>query len=206
MDDKMKHIRKECKTSSIFLGIVIAIMAVFLTAYIVDLFSSATKSKESYNTKYTDEDTFGNKQYYLYVDGVQKEPVDINEYGRLDENGDTNYKYCYLIECVTYIVSIILVMGIFITLLIMLHDVTKVGKPFNMKNVRLMQLISILVMIFAVTPGMVKLTFTFILFLNAEWRISGTHLFILLFGFAIGVIAEMFKYGYKLQDDMDLIA
>lgn len=205
MDDKIKHIRKECKTSSIFLGIVIAIMAVLLVANIVDLFSSATKSKASYNVKYA-EDTFGNKQYDLYIDGVQKGPVDINAYGRLDENGDTNYKYCYLIDCVTYIVSMILVMGIFITLFIMLHDVTKAGKPFNMKNVRLMQLISILVMIFAVTPGMVKLTFTFILFLNAEWRISGTHLFIMLFGFAFGVIAEIFKYGYKLQDDMDSIA
>ncbi|MDE6314681.1 MAG: hypothetical protein K2M46_13880 [Lachnospiraceae bacterium] len=115
-----------------------------------------------------------------------------------------SYQYTkgHFSECITngvngIIVSVImgLVAAIFVELRIK-------GKPFSKSIIWLLRIIAVILIFGAYVPDIIASIIT-----NSEITILSTeHLLVVILGVTIGMLSEIFVYGYQLQEDMDSIA
>ena len=85
-------------------------------------------------------------------------------------------------------------------------DLRKNGKPFSKAIILKMRILSVLIMIGAFLPNIFAGLSTLS---NGNTMVIGLNpktLLIAMLGVIIGILSEVFVYGYELQDDMDLIA
>ena len=173
-----------------------------------DFVKALIAKSDSYEIRYElamDTVTNGQQVYKLYKNGEYMADVDPNQYERLDDNGNMDVRYCVLMEeakRLTY--SIILGAMMFVVMMIVIS--TGQGSPFTHENAKRIRLIGALQFALAIAPGLVPFLMSFFKFEYAYMPLTLNGFYMLVIGFAIMVIAQVFDYGVKLQEDVDSIA
>ena len=164
-------------------------------------------SGSSFEVKLVPTDTVNNtNNYYLYINGEQYYPVDYNNYGRLDDTGNTNVKVNIIMDNVNGIVKSILIEIIFILLYIMLSRVKRGLTPFSMKNVWILRYVAMSSFLLALFPVVVEMVGSIIMFQYITIGYSSLNFYIISIGVVFGIISEIFKYGCEIQEDINQIA
>lgn len=202
-EEGSKEYRSMIRWCSTFATIIVCILLLMSKDFFTDLLSD----KHSYEVKLVKEETLGNGQdaYRLFKDGYEIRDVDYNEYFSLDDNGNTDFKYCALVNDAGNL-TFSIILGIMLILVIMIISSTAKGTPFTNENVKRIRAISILQLLLGILPGIVKLLMRFFKFsyYSGHFEIGSMYMFII--AFIIGMIAMVFNYGVKLQEDSDSIA
>ena len=99
----------------------------------------------------------------------------------------------------------------YLIIVLILLEVYKKGSPFTKMVIRSLRFLSIWVVITSVLPKPLtniihEVRSGSITVLTLEEFCTGVNLVILVLGVVIGIISEIFVYGYELQQDNDLIA
>ena len=149
--------------------------------------------------------TNGQQIYSLFKDGIEKYDVDINTYMLLDDNGNTDLKYCVLMEESSRLAYCLILCGMMIVVIDLVKNAAA-GSPFTHKNANRIRLIGGLQFALAIVPGLVIFLMKFFRFQYSSLRIEVTSFFMFAVGFAIMTLAQVFDYGVKLQEDVDSIA
>ena len=172
-----------------------------------DLIEDIRTDGSAYELRYENDDTFNTagKLYRLYIDGEYRADVDQNKYCLTDESGNTDYKYCTLIEDASRL-TYTFILSAMIYIILMIAKDSMEGTPFNRKNIRLVKVISILQLMLAIVPGIVRMVLSFIRFnyYSSTFEIDSFYLFVI--AFVISMIAHIFEKGLTLQEDVDSIA
>lgn len=120
---------------------------------------------------------------------------------------------CYFLSCKeTYLDTLSGAAGAFticlsfVIISLILVEIKKTGKPFTKSIIWKLRILAIWIMFGAFLPDLTTLTAEFILRNTFEIIINTKNLFTCLLGVVIGILSEIFVYGYELQDDVDLIA
>lgn len=207
MNVNMKVLQKKIKVDNIILWGFCILCGLVILFHINQINQYSRMNNSSFEVKLGPTDTKNNTyNYYLYIDGKQYYPVDYNDYGRLDENGKTNVKANIILDHLNGIVKSILIEIIFIFLYGMLSEVRNGITPFSMRNVLRLRIIAVLSFFVALLPVAVNIIFSIIVFQFVAFEFSSLNFYIISIGVVFGIISEIFKYGYVLQEDMDQIA
>lgn len=173
-----------------------------------DFIEAVFAKSDSYEIRYElamDTVTNGQQVYKLYKNGEYMSDINPNQYERLDENGNMDIRYCVLMEEAKKL-SYSLILGAMMLVVILIANSTGQGTPFTHENAKRIRLIGMLQFALAIVPGLVSFFMSFFKFeyAYAPLTLNGFYMFII--GFAIMVLAQVFDYGVKLQEDMDSIA
>ena len=204
MDKKMlKERRKKVRFMQAVAFFLVMIMLFSVEDFVTDLMSK----NESFEIRYEMPlgVTNGQHVYELFRDGEHVCDVDVNEFNLLDENGDTDIRYCLLIEDVRNLCYVIILSIMMIVVIIIVND-TIAGSPFTRKNVKRIRWIGVLQIAIAIVPGLVTLLMKFFKFEYANIQFRWSNFFMFIIAFAIMSLAQVFDYGVKLQEDVDSIA
>lgn len=169
-----------------------------------DLVDIATEDKG--NSKEEKNETNNQQKLYcLYINDIYCKDVDINNYSYVDSNGNTDYKYCALTEDANNLTCTLLLMAM-ITLIILIAKDSFEKTPFTHANVNRIKAIAILQLLFAALPGMVTFVMTMARFLNCHGTFNIRWFYPFIISVITALIANVFQYGVKLQEDSDSIA
>lgn len=149
--------------------------------------------------------TNGQHVYELFRNGEHVRDVDINEFNLLDENGNTDVKYCLLIQDVRNLSYVIILTVMLIVVIVIVNDSID-NAPFSRQNAKRIRLIGVLQFANAIVPGLVSFTMKFFKFEYASIDFQWTHFYMFIIAFAIMSLAQVFDYGVRLQEDVDSIA
>lgn len=216
----MKKTDKQKDTKRLLSLMIIPYMLVMITFfYGFDLIKDLTADKNSYEIRYqedviySDADggeekmdfTGGQKIYMLYRDGEYQYDVDINEFDMLDDDGNTDYRYCAIIREVRSF-SYTVILFAMITVIVFIVRSIKDGTPFTKANAKRIKALGILQFCLAVLPGLVEFLMKFFRFSHIRSTFGIEALYMFIIAFVIMFIGQVFDYGVKLQEDNDLIA
>ena len=95
--------------------------------------------------------------------------------------------------------------GLIIVSLIMI-EISKKGKPFSKSIIMKLRVLAVWVMLGVFLPNMVTFIVELVKMQESEFSLGGRDVFVGILGVTIGIISEIFYYGYELQEDMDSIA
>lgn len=198
---------KKVKINKMGIMTIIMVWAIVFVSLIKvsDYVKLLSSKSSSYQIKYEKEETLENDQkvYRLYKDDIEYGDVDINKYSLVDDKGNTDYKYCYLMDITEETVGILFIAIIYILVILMVRNSN--NGPFNKKNCNYLRIISIMMLCFAVVPGMVRFVMSIVRFSYVSGSFDIKLMYMLLVSCAIAVIAQVFDYGVKLQEDSDSI-
>jgi len=207
MNANMKLLQKKLKVDTIILCIICILFAMLIFSNIGTIMKYSQMSSSSFEVKLGPNDMAHNtNNYYLYIDGVQTDTVDYNNYSRLDDRGNTNVKANIIMDHVNEIVKSILIEIIFIFLYIMLSRVKKGLTPFSVNNVTILRIVAFLSFFLALLPVFIDMYSSMFIFQYASGRYSSLNFYIIAIGVVFGIISEIFKYGCELQKDINEIA
>ena len=99
--------------------------------------------------------------------------------------------------------------GVTLILFLMLLEVHKNGKPFSKRIINELSVLAVFVIIGGIIPNALTTVIhneIYRLDSQIEMVLCAKNVIISLIGVVIGIVSEIFIYGYELQDDMDLIA
>lgn len=89
-------------------------------------------------------------------------------------------------------------------------DVKKIGTPFAKPVIKKLQIMAWIIMVAAFAPDLitqfVQMAAGFSVRIIFEITIGSKSIFIMWLGVIVGITSEIFKYGVKLQEDVDSIA
>ena len=171
-----------------------------------DFFKDMFTRASQYEIRYEQEDTMNNGQklYRLYINGEYAEDVDYNTYSLLDEDGNMDIKFCHMVNSGKRLFNAIL-LGVMILIGLKIAKSSVEGTPFTKENVKRICTIACLQLVVAFVPG-------FLAFVMKAFRFSYAHgtfdiegLYMFVIAFVIAMIAHVFNYGVKLQEDSDSI-
>ena len=182
-------------------ALMLAIM-VFFSLY--SLIIDAMTDSSAYEVRFENDETFATqgKLYRLYVAGEEYCSIDYNKYSLTDDNGNTDYKYCTLIEDASRLTyTVILCAMLYIVIVIAKKSVD--STPFTKENINRVKLISLLQLLLAVLPGTVRVIMSFIRFnyYSSTFDITSWYLFAI--SAVIALIAFIFQKGLDLQEDVN---
>ena len=149
--------------------------------------------------------TNGQHVYELYRNGEHVRDVDINEFNLLDSDGNTDYRYCLLIEDAKNLSYVIILSLMMVVVIVIVND-TIGGSPFTHQNANRIRLIGALQFALAIVPGLVSFLMKFFKFEYANLSLQWNGFYMFIIGFAIMTLAQVFDYGVRLQEDVDSIA
>jgi len=183
------------------------LLTILLLFAVQDFIVTAVSDSGNYEVRHELEDTLDNGQmvYRLYKDGEYMGDVDYNKYYLLDSEGNTDFRYCTLIDDAGNL-SYAVILGVMLMLVIKIIDSTQRGTPFTKVNVKCIRAISLLQLALALVPGTVKMIMTLVRFDYASTTFSIGSFYMFIIAFVIAMIAQVFDYGVKLQEDSDSIA
>lgn len=200
------------KAESSYKGLMIGKFFAYFFALLVlfcgiDFVKAAISKNNSYDIQYEQEETVGNGQmvYRLYIDGELYGDADYELYSLLDENGSVDYRWCFLIERAKGL-SYAVILTFMLLFVIMIITSTKSRTPFTPQNVKRIRIIGFLQFALAFVPGYVVLIMKMIRFQYVSLHPSLNWLYMVIIGFVILMLAQVFEYGVRLQEDNDLIA
>jgi len=195
--------RRKQELVSMF-SIALVVMIVFS---LMDLVKLIKTESSAYELRYESDEDYkqAGKVYTLYVDGKFSGYVDQNEYCMLDENGNTDYKYCTLMDYASRF-TYMLILSAMLYLVLIIAKNTLDNSPFNRENIKIVKAISIMQLLLGILPGMVRTIMSFIRFDYSSTVLDEKWLYMVIIAFVIGTIAVVFEKGLVLKEDMDSIA
>ena len=104
------------------------------------------------------------------------------------------------------VVLLLVAVVVLIILSIMMIEILRKGKPFSKSVIMKLRVLAVWVILGAFLPNVVTMILEFTTTQQTELSIGITEILIAILGMMIGMISEVFYYGYELQDDMDSIA
>lgn len=117
-----------------------------------------------------------------------------------------NHPESRLLNC-TYAAFMFLIMLITGLLLLQIH---RNGQPFSKKTVNMLRILAVTVMLCGVFPDVIVSIANAVhnnsAMIHVSFLLEGKNFAIMGTGLAIGIISEIFIYGYELQEDNDSIA
>lgn len=97
--------------------------------------------------------------------------------------------------------------GIIFLLGLILLEVHKIGKPFSKKIINELRVLAVFIIIGGLLPQIIT---TLIMdassSIDINFVLNAKNLIVSIIGVIIGILSEIFVYGYELQDDVDSIA
>ncbi len=183
-----------------------AVIVMILLA-LMDLIGDIRTDASAYEIRYETDDLFpqAGKVYRLYIAGESSGNVDQNEYCLLDENGNTDYKYCRLMDDASRF-TYFLILSVMIYIVLIIAKETLESTPFTRNNIRLVKVIAVLQLLLSILPGAVKSVMSFLKFDYSSSVLDEKWLFMVIIAFVIGAIAHIFERGLVIQEDVDSIA
>ena len=199
MEEKITKMKKTASKYRKFISFLSFLMLSLIILTAIDIFDLSKKSADAFEVRSNETGA-----YTLYIDGVQWSNTDYNEYmSNVDKNGNTNFKLCILIDKVKSLVTYIF-MAFNIHLVFLMLD--NIFEPFSVKNIKRLRFIALLTflmpLVTAAVTGLIKLY----VFQNPTLYFSNINFMVCLLGVIIGVISEIFKFGYDLQDEINQYA
>ena len=204
MDEKkLKARRKKIRLMQALSFFLMMIMMFSVQDLVTDLRSKNEEYEIRYEMPFGI--TNGQRVYELFKNGEHVRDVDVNEFNLLDENGNTDIKYCLLIQDVRNL-SYVIILSAMLLVVIVIVENSVGGSPFTRQNAKRIRLIGVLQLANAVVPGLVTMLMKFFKFEYASIDFQWTHFYMFIIAFAIMALAQVFDYGVKLQEDVDSIA
>lgn len=172
-----------------------------------DFVKAVVSKNDSYELKCEQEETVDNGQmvYRLYINGELYGDADYELYSLLDENGNTDYRWCFLTERLKGL-SHAVILTLMIIFVIKIAVSTKEKTPFTPQNTKRIRIIGFLQLALALVPGLVVVVMKTIRFQYIILHPTISWLYMVSVGFIILMLAQVFEYGVRLQEDNDLIA
>lgn len=198
---------KEKNVSTLKICEFISYFFVFLMVFMsIDFVKAVIYDSRNYEVRLEADDTAENAQevYRLYIDGEYYDDVDYNLYSSVDENGKTDYKFCYLSEQAKELCYCIIMIAMVLTVISIAKNSRET--PFTPQNTVRIRLIGALQFALAIVPGLVAFIMRFFRFSYVSTHLNMSWLFMFVVGGVIMILAQVFDYGVKLQQDNDLIA
>lgn len=101
--------------------------------------------------------------------------------------------------------------GITMILGLILLEVHKIGKPFSKRIINELRVLAVFVILGGVLPDSIAPIIEDVVNgtssqISVELVMSAKNVIVSIIGVVIGVVSEIFVYGYELQDDVDSIA
>ena len=203
----IKDLQKKIRLDTFFLWILCGICGLVVLVHISQIEQYYKMNNSSFEVKLGPTDTKNDTyNYYLYIDGEQYYPVDYNDYGRIDENGNTDIRANIIIDNLNGIVKSCLIGIILLILCEMFKEIKQGLTPFSMKNVKRLRIIAILSFFVALLPVAVNILSSVIIFGYMSLNFTTLNYYVIIIGVVLGIISEVFRYGCVLQDDIDQIA
>jgi len=202
-ESKLKVRRKKIRIMQALAGGLVVILLLTVQDFIQDLMKRGDHFEIRFEEPYGM--TNGQRVYELYRNDEHVCDVDFNEFNLLDENGNTDYWYCLLIQDVRNLSYAIILCIMLIVVIVIVND-TVGGTPFTHQNANRIRLIGILQFALAIVPGLVAFIMKFVKFEYSSLRLQWTGFYMFIIGFAIMTLAQVFDYGIRLQEDVDSIA
>jgi len=204
MDEKkLKARRKKIRLMQALSFFLMMIMMFSVQDLVTDLRSKNEEYEIRYEMPFGV--TNGQQVYELFKNGEHVRDVDVNEFNLLDENGNTDIKYCLLIQDVRNL-SYVIILSAMLFVVIVIVENSVGGSPFTRQNAKRIRLIGVLQLANAVVPGLVTMLMKFFKFEYASIHFQWTYFYMFIIAFAIMALAQVFDYGVKLQEDVDSIA
>ena len=105
----------------------------------------------------------------------------------------------------------IFIMGIALILAFMLLEVHKNGNPFSKRIINELRILAVFIIIGGILPDAISNLISNAVhgtstLMNTEMILNAKNVIVSVIGVVIGIVSEIFVYGYELQDDMDSIA
>ena len=180
-------------------------MIVFFTLYslVIDIMTPAS----AYEVRFEEDETFATKGklYRLYVNGSEYGDIDYNRYSLTDDTGNTDYKYCTIIEDASRLTYTVILAAMLLIVIFIAKD-SMTSTPFTQTNINRVKCIALLQLLLAFAPGAVRMVMSFIRFnyYHSTFDITSWYLFAI--SAVIAMIAFIFQKGLALQEDVDSIA
>lgn len=91
---------------------------------------------------------------------------------------------------------------------LILSEIHKTAKPFSKKIINKLRAMAFILIFSSVIPNITAIASDFIdpTALRSSYKFGADSMSLVIFGVVVGLISEIFKYGYELQDNMDSIA
>ena len=202
-ESKLKVRRKKVRIMQALAGGLVVLLLLTVQDFVQDLMKRGDRFEIRFEEPYGM--TNGQQVYKLYRNDEHVCDVDFNEFNLLDENGNTDYWYCLMIQDARNLsYAIILCLMLFVVIVIVNDTVD--GSPFTHRNANRIRLIGVLQFALAIVPALVAFTMKFVKFMYSSTRLEWTGFYMFIIGFAIMTLAQVFDYGVRLQEDVDSIA
>ena len=197
-----KNRKKWLNGSNAFMFMLAAIVFFTLYTLIIDAITPAS----AYEVRFESESVNPNagKFYRLYIDDEYNYDIDYNRYSLTDDAGNTDYKYCTLIEDAARLTYTLILLGMLLIVIFIARDSMN-ATPFTMKNINRVKAISVLQLLLGVLPGAVRMLMSFFRFsyYSSTFDISSWYMFAI--AAVIAMIAFIFQKGLDLQEDVNSI-
>ena len=195
-----KKRRRTLNIANAFAFMLAIIVFFSLYSLVIDAMTDSSK----FEVRFENDETFATqgKIYRLYIDGKECTDIDYNKYSLTDDNGNPDYKYCTLIEDASRLTyTVILCAMLFVVIVIAKKSVD--STPFTKENINRVKLISLLQLLLAMLPGMVRMLMSFFRFnyYSSSFDITSWYLFAI--SAVIAMIAFIFQKGLDLQEDVN---
>ena len=203
--DKTKKGKKSVKEYVVDFFSFVLIMLVVFRGY--ELVKLASMDKDSFEIRKETDELYpqAGEVYNLYIDGKDKTQVDWNEYALQDEDGNTDYKYCYLMHCVDHFMYTLFVCAM-LYLVLVIYKNSVFATPFTRENIKLVKAISLLQVGLAFVPELVRKTMSLVKFNYIHSVIEIERVYMLGIAVVICGIAFIFEKGLILREDVESIA
>lgn len=202
MEEKIIKIKKAVKGDRIFLSLIVTLLIGFACNHIYDIVQLSKKAPEVFEISRIEKEGQGDT-YHLLIEGEQWGEVNYNEYmSSVDAQGNKNFKMCLIIEKVGKITSNLFMAVIFYFAYLILDNIFQ---PFSKNNIKRLRIIAVLTMLLSLMPVVVMTVMRILYFSYVNIPVSQINPFIILSGILFGVLSEIFKYGFELQDEIDQI-
>ena len=174
---------------------------------IFDFAKDIMTDASAYELRYEESEIYPQegKQYTMYVDGRFYGRVDHNKFCLQDEDGNTDYRYCVLMEDATRFTYVLIFAAMMFCVLGIARESVETT-PFTAHNIKLVKVISIFQLSLCVLPGLVRSLMSFLRFNYSSSTFDEKSIYMLVIGAIIAMIAVVFERGLTLQEDMDSIA
>ncbi len=147
----------------------------------------------------------GTESTWLMLDGEQHAPIEPHEYTTRPD-GKTVYKEHLMIDQGVELGKDLIILAILVLLFAMSCGYSKGKSPFNMRSVIFLRIIAVLTLCLALVPEWVGMKIHASLTGSAVTEIDTVEFYMMALALAVGMIAEIFRYGIAVQEDSDSIA
>ncbi len=147
----------------------------------------------------------GTETAWLMIDGERYTTIDSYEY-MPNPKGEPVNKEHLMIDQGVELGKDIIILAILVLLFAMSCGYSKGKSPFNMRSVIFLRIIAVLTLCLALVPEWIGSSIRISLTGSAATQIDTVEFYMMALALAIGMIAEIFRYGIAVQEDSDSIA